>query len=170
MCQIALLVALTIVLNRFLSIETPIVRIGFAFAPIVIAACAYGPIWAAVTYVVSDLLGTFIKAQVPLPGLTVSFAIMGIVFGLFLFQNDTFDPKNPAAWLRVIAPIAINQLALSLLANSFWLWSAGYYGGTYWATVAVRSVQTAILIPVQVVLTPLLLRIVHILRKQGLVR
>jgi hypothetical protein len=73
-------------------------------------------------------------------------------------------------WVRIVAPVAINQLAFSLLANSFWLYAAGYGGGgSYGATVAVRLVQTAVLIPVQVVVVPILLRIVLILRRQRLV-
>jgi ECF transporter S component (folate family) len=165
MCQIALLIALTIILNRFLSIETPIVRIGFAFAPIVIAACAFGPVWAAATYVVADLLGALIKAQTPIPGLTLSYALMGFIFGLFLYGRAGFKPSSVKSWLRVVIPVAINQVVLSLLVNSFWLAAAGYYSG-YLATVGVRVAQTAILIPVQAAVTPLLLRVVAILEKQ----
>jgi hypothetical protein len=70
--------------------------------------------------------------------------------------------------MRVVAPVAVNQLVLSLIVNSYWLWLAKYFGGTYPATVAARAVQTALLIPVQVVVVPMLLRIARPLRKQGL--
>ena len=41
---IALLVALQVVLSRFLSVPTPITKIGFSFVPLVIAARKYGVI------------------------------------------------------------------------------------------------------------------------------
>jgi ECF transporter S component (folate family) len=164
----ALLVALEIVFNRILSIRTSIVKIGFSFVPIVICAVSYGPVWSAVVYVVADILGTVLVGNAPLPGLTLSFALMGFVFGLFLYQED-FNPKSLSSWARVVAPVVINQMVLSLLANSYWLWLAGFSaGGTYLATVAVRALQTALLIPVQAAFIPLLLRASRVLRKQGL--
>jgi ECF transporter S component (folate family) len=171
MCQLALLVALEIVFNRFLSIRTPIVKIGFSFVPIVVCGAAFGPVWAAAVYVAADVLGTVFEGNVPLPGLTLSFAMMGFMFGMFLYSEDGFSLKSPVAWLRVAAPVVINQLALSLLANSYWLFSAGFGGGgTFLATVAARAVQTAILIPVQIAVIPILIPVVNILRRMGLLR
>jgi ECF transporter S component (folate family) len=169
LCQIALLVALEIVFNRFLSIRTPIVKIGFSFVPIVVCACVYGPIWATITYVVADLLGTVIEGNVPLPGLTLSLAIMGFMFGLFLYNLDKDKFGALSTWVHIVVPVLFNQLVLSLLANTYWLWQAGYAGGTYWTAVVSRLVQTAILTAVQIVLIPVLLRIVRILRRQRLV-
>ena len=53
---IALLVALQVVLSRFLSIPTPVTKIGFSFVPIVIAARKYGVIDAGIVAFVSDIL------------------------------------------------------------------------------------------------------------------
>ena len=44
---LALLVALEIVLNRFCSINTMGLKIGFSFVPIVVAANLFGPVPAA---------------------------------------------------------------------------------------------------------------------------
>ena len=78
---------------------------------------------------------------------------------------------SPKFWLRIVASIAINQLVFSLLLNSYWLWSAGFIGRDvpYITCVIARIPQTAVLIPVQVIVTPVLLRIVKILRKQKLI-
>ena len=38
LAQVALLIALSIILSRFCSISTPIVKIGFSYLPIVITA------------------------------------------------------------------------------------------------------------------------------------
>ena len=168
MVQVAMLIALEIVFNRFLSIRTPIVKIGFSFVPIVVAACAYGPVWATVTYVAADLLGVFIEGNMPLPGLTLSCALMGFMFGVFLYGRDDFELSSFGTWVAIVTPVAINQLIISLLVNSYWLWNAGFFGGSYTSTVVARVPQTALLIPVQVIIIPVLLRVVRILRNQKL--
>ena len=43
---LAFLIALEIILTRFCSIQTPIVRIGFGFLPVAMMGILYGPIWA----------------------------------------------------------------------------------------------------------------------------
>ncbi len=47
----AMLVAMEIVLNRFVSIKTPFLKIGLSFVPVVMGAMLYGPVggaeWAA---------------------------------------------------------------------------------------------------------------------------
>jgi ECF transporter S component (folate family) len=170
MIQLALLIALEIVFNRFLSIRTSFVKIGFSFVPIVICACAFGPVWATAAYVIADVLGTVIEGNVPLPGLTLSLALMGFMFGVFLYGADGSSLDKPKTWVRIVAPVVLNQLLLSLLANSYWLFLAGFgAGGTYAATVVARIPQTLILIPVQVVVIPVLLRVVVILHRQRLI-
>ena len=46
---VALLIALDVILTRFLSIQTQSLRIGFGFLPVAVAGIAYGPFWGAVT-------------------------------------------------------------------------------------------------------------------------
>jgi len=41
---VGILVAMQIVLTRILSIQTPIVRIGFSFLPLALTAKLYGPL------------------------------------------------------------------------------------------------------------------------------
>ena len=47
--QISLLIAIEVILTRFCSINTPIVRIGFGFLPIAIIAMMYGPLSAGIS-------------------------------------------------------------------------------------------------------------------------
>ena len=48
--QISLLIAIEVILTRFCSINTPIVRIGFGFLPIAIIAMMYGPLSAGISF------------------------------------------------------------------------------------------------------------------------
>ena len=40
----AVLLALVIIMTRFLSIQTPFMRIGFSFIPIILSAILLGPV------------------------------------------------------------------------------------------------------------------------------
>ncbi len=86
--NVALLVAMEVVLARFLSINTPIVRIGFGFVPIAICGMLYGPMMAGVAGAMSDIIGAVLfPTGAYFPGFTVSAALTGIVFGLFLYNR-----------------------------------------------------------------------------------
>ena len=62
---LAALIALNVVITRFLSISTPIFRIGFSFLTIVCAATLFGPIEAAIVGGLGDLLGALLFPSGP---------------------------------------------------------------------------------------------------------
>ena len=139
---LAVLVALEIVLNRFLSINTPVVKIGFAFVPIAIAGMLFGPIPAAIVAALADLLGAILFPNGTIfLGITLTAFLKGINWGLFLHKKQTVATVVPA--------VLIDQLILSYLLNSFWL--SILMGSPYVSLLATRIVQTAILIPVEFV-------------------
>ena len=79
----AMLVALEIVLNRFCSINTAGLKIGFSFIPPMLAAMLYGPATSALVYALSDFLGALLFPIGPYhPGFTVCAAGMGLMLGL----------------------------------------------------------------------------------------
>ena len=77
----AMMVALIFVFSRFLGINSDVVHLGFDFLPVMVVAYLYGPLWAAVTYMVGDLVCAI---GMPLgminPGLTVIAGIIGLVY------------------------------------------------------------------------------------------
>ena len=81
---LALLIALEVVLTRFLSINLPIVRIGFGFLPVAIAAILFGPLWAGIGYAVGDLIGMLIwPTGAYFPGFTLV-AVVVLAYSLVL--------------------------------------------------------------------------------------
>ena len=73
MVQVAALIAIEIVLSRFCSIATPIVKIGFGFVPIAVCGMLYGPVWAGVAGGAADLLGAVLfPIGAYFPGFTLS--------------------------------------------------------------------------------------------------
>ncbi|WP_029277189.1 folate family ECF transporter S component [Carnobacterium jeotgali] len=112
---IGLLMALEIVLTQFISIETPIVRIGFGFLPIAIIAMLYGPWIAGMTSAITDVIGTILfGGGVFFPGFTLSAFIGGMIYGLVLY-------KKPKSLKRIILAILLVTIFVNLGLNTIWL-------------------------------------------------
>lgn len=61
--MMALFVAMEVILTRFLSIQTPTIRIGFGFVPIALSAILLGPWRGGLTAVLADLLGMLLFSK-----------------------------------------------------------------------------------------------------------
>ena len=137
---VGLLVAAHIVLSRFLSINTPILKIGFAFVPVFLAAWLYGPVPAALVGSLGDFLGAILfPIGSYFPGFTLSCALTGVVFGLLLHKEQTL--------FRIVAASALNQFGISLCLSTLWL--SLLYGSPYGPLLVSRMVQTALLFAVE---------------------
>ena len=76
---IAMLVALNVILSRFLSIAAWNIKIGFAFVPVVFAALYLGPWQAALVGALGDFIGaTLFPIAAYFPGFTITAAIVGL--------------------------------------------------------------------------------------------
>lgn len=134
------LVAMEIVLSRFLSISAWNIKIGFSFVPLVLAAMLLGPVKAGIVGALGDFLGATLFPIGPYsPGFTLTQFLMGVVFGIFLYKK-----QNPA---KITAAVAINQLVLSLLLNTYWI--SKLFGSPFRPLLITRIWQTAVLVPVQ---------------------
>ncbi len=144
MVQIGLLIAVEIVLSRFCSISTPIVRIGFGFLPVVMAAMLYGPLCAGVTAATADFLGAILfPIGAYFPGFTVTAFLTGAVYGLFLHNRSK-------SWVRISCAVLIISLVLNLGLDTVWLWMIT--GKGYMALLPTRILKCMIMIPVQVMM------------------
>lgn len=149
---LAVLVAMHIILSRFLSYSVWNMKIGFDFLPVAAAAVLYGPAGAAVVGAVGDFIGAILfPIGAYFPGYTLSAALSGAVLGICLHKRRTL--------LRVTAAVAVNQWGISLLLTSFWI---SYTNLTpYWPMVASRVPQCAIMTVLQI---PVLLLLPRLLR------
>ncbi len=139
---IGLLVAMEIILNRFLSINAWNIKIGFSFVPIVLAAVLFGPIHAAVVGGLGDLLGAILfPIGAYFPGFTLTAVLMGLVWGFFLHKEQTIP--------RILASVGINQFILGLVVNTFWI--SVLYGSPYGPLFVTRIFQALVLTVVQAV-------------------
>lgn len=138
----SLLIALEIVLSRFLSISAWNMKIGFSFVPVVIAAILLGPLQAGLVGALSDFIGAILfPIGAYFPGFTLTTFLTGAVFGLFLHKQQ--DLK------RILTAVLVNQFVLSLFLNTLWI--SVLYGTPYVPLLATRVVQCLILTAVQLI-------------------
>ena len=139
--QLAILVAMEVVLSRFLSINIWSNKIGFAFVPVAVTAMLYGPLTTGLTAAAADLIGALLFPSGPFfPGFTLTTFLGGVVYSL------AFHKKQSAP--RILAAVLIREFVLSLLLNTLWI--SIMYSSPYWPLlVSDRAIQCIVMTPVQ---------------------
>lgn len=140
---IAMLISLEVVFNRFLSINAWNIKIGFGFLPVALVAYKYGSIYAAITAALSDFIGAIMFPIGPyFPGFTVVYALMGIIFGLFLYKNrKTVNTILAAVISGVVCTLLLTTLCITIL-----------YKGSYVPILISRLPQFAFTTVVEIII------------------
>lgn len=147
---IALLVAMHIILSRFLSINAWNIKIGFAFVAVFIGAYLYGPIAGAAVGGLGDFLGAILfPIGAYFPGFTLNCALTGVVMGVLLHKKQT-----P---LRIVLTAAINELGIAMWITPLWI--SILYGSPYWPLVISRLPQIGILFVVEIIVMFLMIKV-----------
>ena len=156
---IACLVAINIILSRWLSISMWNSKIGFAFIPVALAGILLGPLAAGLTGAIGDFLGAILFPIGPyFPGFTLTAFIIGIVYGSFI--------KKSQKTRNIVCAVLINQILLSFLLNTLWI--SILYGSPYLSLIKVRSIQTIILIVIEIVVIKVFVKYIPQLKKAAL--
>lgn len=156
MATLSFLVALELVLVRFLSFQTSIHRIGFGFVPIVIAAVFYGPVGAGFVGVASDLVGAALFPKGPFfPGFTLTALLGGMIFGFFLYQINQ-EKRAVRAGMRIIIAVVLHQLVLALFLTTYWLHLLSH--NNYLGLLSFRVPQCVLLTAIEIVTIFLLVK------------
>lgn len=117
----AILIAAVIVLQRLLSIRTPIIQINFMFLPIMLAGMLMG--WKSATFVatVADLIGALLFPSGSFFfGYTLTAALTGFVAGICLYR-PTGIKLDQNFMLRLVICILIITGALNGGLNTIWI-------------------------------------------------
>ncbi|WP_027399916.1 folate family ECF transporter S component [Anaerovorax odorimutans] len=140
----AFLMAMEIVLTRFLSLALPTLRLSFGFLPISIIGILYGPLWSGIAYALGDIIGMMILPTGPyFPGFTLTAFLTGAVYGLILHNK-------PISWKRVFIAVAIVCIILNLCLDTLWLYILMNKG--LFAILPTRLLKCFIMIPLQTVI------------------
>ena len=137
--MLALLVAMSIVFSRVLSISTGFVRFNLGSLPVLLAAVVFGPGAGFAVGAVADIIG----------GVLAGYAINPLITG-FAWQKLSSLSTN----LRLAASVLLGHFVGSMVITSLAL---RLFYGYPWATLAVRIPNALILSAVNVVLLRILL-------------
>lgn len=152
----ALMVAMYVVLNRFFSISTWDVKIGFSFLPVIIGAILLGPIYGGAIGAMGDFIGAILFPFGPyFPGYTATAFLMGWWYGKVLHKEQD--------WKRILLAVVPAEIVCSLLLNT--LWTALVYGSSYIGLFSTRVLQFALMSLVKVVTIALIVKYVPYFKK-----
>lgn len=154
-----ILIAMNIILSRFLSINAWNLKIGFTFVTLFVAAYFYGPGFAATVAGIADVIGALLFPSGQFfPGFTLTAVLNGLLYGVLLYKKQT-----PA---RIALAVILDGLFLSLMLNTLWI--SILYGSPFWPLVGTRIFQCLIMAPVQFVTITILTRMLARTRKEVL--
>lgn len=115
-----LLLATSVVFNRFFSIKTPIVVISFGFIPKIIIATIFGPWWSILLFGLADLIGALLfPFGAYFVGYTITACLSGFIYGMFLHRKKKMSAKSYL--VRLIISCLLSNLICNLLLNSIWI-------------------------------------------------
>jgi len=153
----ALLVAVFVVFNRFLSIRTPIVIISFSFVPVMVAAFVMGRWWAALVAGLGDFIGAMLwPFGTFFFGFTLSWILSGIIYGEFLYHAKERNKKDRWLLANVIISSIIVLFTMTMFLNTYWLYVM--WDRAFWPTAGTRAIASAIMTPIQIVAMFLILK------------
>lgn len=143
-----LLLATTIVFNRFMSVKTPIIVISFSYIPVMLSGILLGPWLTMLVSGLADLVGALLfPFGAYFVGYTISALISGLIYGLFLYRKK--EISNKKFILRLILSSLLVLIVCNGVLNTLWI-----YITTKKAVMAIlptRVLKQLIMLPIQVV-------------------
>lgn len=145
----AVLLAVQIILSRFLSIKTPILKISFAFIPSMLCAIWLGAKWTVLLNVLGDIIGaTLFPTGAFFIGYTISTAISGLIYGLLLYKKEDNSYTDRQFIIRLIISVILVTCISNIGLNTLWI--SITTGKAFIVLLGTRIVKELIMIPIQI--------------------
>ena len=166
----SILVALGVVLSFFRIPISAVTEITLTGLPIAAGGYLFGPWVGMLIGALIDVCGFFIAPKGPFfPGFTISTALIGMIYGLFLYrewwdknirQQGLLYAGTKGLALRIIVAHLLKTVFISLLLNCFWL--SVFYGMTFKVVFLASVPKEGINFPIEVFL---IYNVVQILKR-----
>ncbi|MGO5023655.1 folate family ECF transporter S component [Lawsonibacter sp. LCP25S3_G6] len=148
MVTCAMLIAIQIVLVRFISIQTPFQRISFGFLPLAMAGILFGPGYSCLVAAVADFLGAVLFPVGPFwPGFTIVTACSGLIYGLVLHEKPGANWSQRKRIFRIILAVAIINIFVHIGLGTLNL--AIMYNKGFLVLLPGRIAKNLIMIPIE---------------------
>ncbi|MDY3080492.1 MAG: folate family ECF transporter S component [Oscillospiraceae bacterium] len=137
----AMLIALDVIFSRILALNVLTVKVGLGFAAVAVSAMLYGPAWGALCAALGDLVGAIaFPTGAYFPGFTVTAAVAGFVFGLFLYKSR---PGFKECFLAALT----NGLVVTLILNTLMIHFV--FGPPLWPLFYTRLAEFGVMLVIQ---------------------
>lgn len=149
MVTCAMLIAIQIVLVRFVSIQTPFLRLSFGFLPLAMAGILYGPGYSCAVAALADFLGAtlFPTGGAFWPGFTVVTACAGLIYGLFMYQKPGEVWSRQKRIFRTVLCCVVVDIFVHICLNTVNLYF--YMGAGALVQLPARVVKNLLMIPIE---------------------
>ena len=151
MVMVAMLIALEIVVTRFLSFQTLGVRIGFGFVPTSMCAMLFGPYIGGLAAFLSDFLGMMLNSRggTYFFGYGISQLLYGLSYGFFLYKKEK-------SFCRIIPCVILQEIIIGIGLQTLWLKMAFLPGKSPLAIVISQIPQSLIMAPIKIIMIKLI--------------
>lgn len=139
----AMLLALSIVLNQFSIQLTPELKLGVGFIVTALLGMLYGPVAGGTAAGLGDVIKFIIKPTGPFFfGYTLNAILGGVIYGFFFYRAKSGLTRS------IAAKTFINVFLNAMLGT---LWSSMLYGKGFSVLLGPRLVKNLLMLPVEVV-------------------
>ena len=148
-----ILAALAVALKFVASIDIgEYIRIGFSDLPGMAVSALFGPVTGGIFWGMLDIIKYLMVPNGPFfPGFTISAVINGILFGMVLYHKSL-------SIQRVFLAQLLSKLFVSVVLNTFWL--SVLYDNLFIVMLPVRIVTALVMLPIDTMITFIMLRFV----------
>ena len=167
-----MLIALGVVLSILIIPLSNITEITLTGLPIAVGGFLFGPWMGFIIGALIDVCGFLAAPRGPFfPGFTLSTALIGMIYGLFLYcgiwekksqRQSLLRDGNKGLALRVVLAHLVKTVSISFLLNCYWL--SVFYGINFKAVFLGSILKEAINFPIEAFLIYSVIQIVKRIR------
>ena len=145
-CTLALLTAITVLLSIYATFRVGnAVKIPMKFVSVFVTGALFGPLPAALTALLGDVLNAFlVPVGPPLPQISFIEFVSGFIYGMFFYRRWSFSKT----YIACLAFCVALQGILDIFATSYILYSVGYFP-SYITSVSVRLLASVLKMVIQ---------------------
>ncbi len=143
MVLLALLVALKVVMVRYVSFRPPTslgIRISFGFVPATLCAMMFGPYKAAIVAFLADFIGAILTGDGYFIGFGISEILYGLSYGFFLYGHEK-------GYFRILICLLLQTIIIDLGLGTLWIYILTE--NPLWTIFARRIATACVMLPVE---------------------